>query len=168
MAIELRIGLRVCTGWCPSYQVFANEGRADPRLRRGILDTLDRLGVAFSVTIHFAHRGGIKEAVEGRRRWCRLECGRDYFELPRSVRPRNRSPHYHLIVVRQRAQPRQRGPLQLDLFEPRARHYTYKALVTNRRQRAATVVAFHEGRSEQEVRPRYSGEPSGRRLRPCA
>lgn len=116
-----------------------------------ILDTLERLGVAFTITMHFAHGGGIKEAVERRRRWYRLDRERDYFELPRHVRPSNWSPHYRLIVVRQRARSRQRGPLQLDLFEPRATHYTYKALVTNRTQRAATIVAFHEGRGEQEA-----------------
>jgi len=52
--------------------------------------------------------------------------------------------------VRQRAHKRQPGPLQLDLFEPVDTHYTFKAIVTNRTHKAATVLTFQEGRGEQE------------------
>jgi hypothetical protein len=49
-----------------------------------------------------------------------------------------------VIVVGQKVQAREGGPLQLDLFEPISSHYRYKSIVTNRGEAAATVVAFQE------------------------
>jgi len=115
-----------------------------------ILEQLEHLRVAFTVSMHFTRSPAIKEAVERRRKWHRLDAGRDYFELPRSLRPKSWNQSQRIIVVRQRAHKRQIGPLQLDLFEPVDTEYTFKAIVTNRRHKAATVVAFHEGRGEQE------------------
>jgi len=43
-----------------------------------------------------------------------------------------------------------KGPLQLDLFEPRDHEFEYKVIVTNRPQKARAILAFHNGRGSQE------------------
>lgn len=116
-----------------------------------ILDTLDGHGVAFTVSMHFTRTPGIRDAVERRRRWHRLDANSDYFEVPRALRPASWRRAYRVIVIRQRVRRRPKGPLQLDLFEPSATDYFFKAIVTNRKGQPATVVAFHEGRGEQEA-----------------
>lgn len=115
-----------------------------------ILETLADQGVAFTTGLNFTSSPRIKDAVERRRHWHRLDGDADYFELPQRLRPDTWARPFRVIVVRQKVRGREHGPIQLDLFEPVSSHYRYKAIVTNRRQRAATVVAFHEGRGEQE------------------
>ena len=115
-----------------------------------ILETLDDHGVAFTTGLHFTRSPQIKEAVEARRRWHRLDAEADYFELPEHLRPNTWARTHRVIVVRQQVARREPGPIQLDLFEPVSTDYRYKAIVTNRGEAAATVVAFHEGRGEQE------------------
>jgi len=56
-----------------------------------------------------------------------------------------------VIVVGQKVQAREGPPLQFDLLEPISSHYRYKSIVTNRGEAAATLVAFHESRSDQEA-----------------
>jgi hypothetical protein len=114
------------------------------------LETLDDEGVAFTTGLHFTRSPAIKESVEARRRWHRLDTEADYFELPTHLRPNTWSRPFRIIVVRQQVVRCKPGPIQLDLFEPVSSDYRYKAIVTNRSERAATVVAFHEGRGEQE------------------
>jgi len=135
-------------GGCPGLRL---EARLDTAFGHpAILETLADHGVAFSAGLNFATSAKIKEAVDQRRRWHRLDAGADYFELPQRLRPDTWVRPFRVIVVRQKVANREHGPIQLDLFEPVSWHYQYKAIVTNRRHRAATVVAFHEGRGEQE------------------
>ena len=46
---------------------------------------------------------------------------------------------------------RLKGPLQLDLFEPRDHEYEYKVLITNKPVGAAAAMLFHNGRGNQEA-----------------
>ena len=41
--------------------------------------------------------------------------------------------------------------MQLDLFVPHVHGYEFKVVVTNRRVKAKSVVAFHDGRGSQEA-----------------
>ncbi len=45
---------------------------------------------------------------------------------------------------------REKGPLQLDFFEPVSHEFTYKAVISNKRQHGRKVVRFHHGRGSQE------------------
>jgi hypothetical protein len=53
--------------------------------------------------------------------------------------------------VRQFVAERQRGPLQLDLFEPVDPQARFTVIVTNRGGRAKSILAFHHGRGTQEA-----------------
>ena len=52
--------------------------------------------------------------------------------------------------MRRRDAERRKGPIQLDLFEPISEHYEYKVVVTNKKGALPKVVAYHEGRGNQE------------------
>lgn len=139
---------RICNG----LERIQLEARLDTAFcSPDILETLDRLKVAFTVTMHFARSPGLKAIVENRKKWTRLDRERDYFELAKDHRPKSWAKPFRVIVIRQRLYRRQRGPLQLDLFEPASFDYTYKAIVTNCDHRPRKVLEFHEGRGEQEA-----------------
>ena len=55
-----------------------------------------------------------------------------------------------MIVVRQKKAVPIKGPIQLDLFEPRSHEYDYQVVVTNKQASAKRVIAFHHGRGSQE------------------
>lgn len=140
---ELRAGL----GHRPRLEARLDTAFCAP----DILDTLDDHGVGFTVSMHFTRTPAIRDAVERRRRWHRLDAGSDYFEVPRTLRPASWRQAWRVIVIRQRVRRRHKGPLQLDLFEPTSTDFFFKAIVTNRKGKPASVVTFHEGRGEQEA-----------------
>jgi hypothetical protein len=55
-----------------------------------------------------------------------------------------------LIAVRRTQPARRKGPLQLDLFEPRDYEYTYSMVATNGQGSAQRLVQGHAGRGTQE------------------
>ena len=48
----------------------------------------------------------------------------------------SRASQRRIVVIRRRVPVRRRGPLRLDLFEPRARGFEFKAVVANKRRMA--------------------------------
>jgi hypothetical protein len=53
-------------------------------------------------------------------------------------------------VIRQKKAKPTKGPLQLDLFEPKSHEYQYQVVITNKTTRAGHVMEFHHGRGSQE------------------
>ena len=53
-------------------------------------------------------------------------------------------------MIRTRAKQQQKGPVQLDLFEPHQYGYEFKVIVTNKDLSAAALVDYHGGRGSQE------------------
>ena len=53
-------------------------------------------------------------------------------------------------MIRTRAKVQQKGPVQLDLFEPYEYGYEFKVIVTNKDLGAKAVVEYHSGRGSQE------------------
>lgn len=109
---------------------------------------LDRLGVEFSITVPFLRLPALKEEVEGRKRWSPIDDRWSYFEVEWA--PKSWISKFRFLVVRQRVPDRQRGPLQLDMFEPKAWSYDYKVILTNKTVSAKAVLRFHNGRGSQE------------------
>jgi hypothetical protein len=54
------------------------------------------------------------------------------------------------MMIRTRAKKQQKGPVQLDLFEPYQYGYEFKVIVTNKDLSASTLVDYHGGRGSQE------------------
>jgi hypothetical protein len=114
-----------------------------------IVGQLRDIGVEYTVSVPFERLYGLKEQVETRKRWRRVNAETAYFELnwkPKSWKRRSR-----FLVIRSKRVIQRKGPLQLDLFIPKATAYEFKVIVTNKSISARHAVAYHEGRGAQEA-----------------
>ena len=116
-----------------------------------LLRWLEQWNVEYTISVPFERLVALKEKIAARRWWHRLRGhnGRiDYFEQrwkPKSWRRKSR-----FLFVRTENPRARKGPLQLDLFEPRDWGHDYQVIVTNKPKGAASVVSFHHGRGSQE------------------
>ncbi len=113
-----------------------------------IFNLMDLYGVECTISVPFERLAGLKEIIESRRRWQRLEGEWSYFES--DWKPKTWPAAYRFICVRHRVRRQQKGPLQLDLFEPRDFEYDYRVVATNKTASAQHLVRFHHGRGSQE------------------
>jgi hypothetical protein len=113
-----------------------------------VFPTLDALHVAFTCSVPFQRFTELKDLIESRQRWRRIDAEWSYFEFPWSPKCWERP--YRLLCVRKRVEEQRKGPIQLDLFEPRSRRYDYTVIATNRTGSAKSVLLFHHGRGSQE------------------
>lgn len=109
---------------------------------------LSQRGVEFTISVPFERFVELKGMIERRRRWRRLDGETGYFES--SWKPRCWERRFRFLFIRTRAKKQQKGPIQLDLFEPYEYGYEFKVIVSNKTVRAKRVVVFHEGRGSQE------------------
>ena len=65
-------------------------------------------------------------------------------------KPKKWENKHRLLCLRQRRAEPQKGPLQVDLFEPKHWTYDYKIVMTNKSESAKNVMLFHNGRGSQE------------------
>jgi len=116
-----------------------------------ILLMLDNEGVEFTCSVPFLRLSELKAVVENRKRWRRIDSTWSYFET--SWRPKSWEfgQDYRFICVRRRNHKQHKGPLQLDLFEPKDFTHDYKVIVTNRTLSAKAILLFHNGRGTQEA-----------------
>ncbi len=116
-----------------------------------MVQTLESLKLEYTISVPFARLVALKDLIENRRLWWYLSSAEKelgYFEKrwkPKSWDRRNR-----FVFIRAEVNEQIKGPLQLDLFEPRQRGYQFKAIVTNKKCITRKVVRFHEGRGAQE------------------
>jgi hypothetical protein len=114
-----------------------------------ILSALDDYYVKFSASVPFARFPRLKEIIEKRKRWRTIDRQWSFFETP--WKPKSWDTSYRFIFTRKKNRKQHKGPLQLDLFEPRDYDFDYKVIVTNKRESAKSVVLFHNGRGSQEA-----------------
>lgn len=114
-----------------------------------LISMLNDEGVEFTVSVPFEGLPDLKGRIEKRHRWWRVNSEVAYFELrwkPKSWKRRAR-----FLAIRRTQTLQRKGPLQLDLFIPKAEGYAFKVVVTNKVISARHVVAYHEGRGAQEA-----------------
>ncbi|MEW6747432.1 MAG: IS1380 family transposase [Planctomycetota bacterium] len=129
------------------------RGRREARLdgahfSEGLCGWLDEQGIEFSISVPFMRFPDLKEEVEGRRRWQRIDDDWSFFEV--TWKPKKWHRKFRVTVYRHRIPVPRKGPIQLEIFEPVHREFDYKAVVTNKRGSAARILAFHNGRGSQE------------------
>jgi len=131
----------------PKVQI---ESRFDSAFcNKKILDALHLEGVRFSASVPFQRFPELKQQVSNVDNWQRINDAWEYSES--SWKPDSWSRGYRLLLLRQRFKVQHKGPLQLDLFEPRDYIYQYKVVVTNKvGQHPRTVLYYHNGRGSQE------------------
>jgi len=113
-----------------------------------IISALDAWRVEFTVSVPFERFAELKQRIEGRKRWRRLNGEISYFET--SWKPKSWDDRFRFVFVRTRTKKQQKGPVQLDLFIPYEYGHEFKVIVTNKTSRGKTVVAYHDGRGSQE------------------
>lgn len=109
---------------------------------------LSQRGVEFTISVPFERFVELKGMIQRRRRWRRLDAETGYFES--CWKPQCWERRFRFLFIRTRAKKQQKGPIQLDLFEPYEYGYDFKVIVSNKTVRAKRVVVFHEGRGSQE------------------
>lgn len=114
-----------------------------------ILGALTADRVDYSCSVPFERFPQLKEMIEARERWRAIDDRWSFFEDSR-WRPGTWDLRARFLFIRQRVVVQRKGPLQLDLFEPRSHEYEYKVVVTNKTEGADAVVQFHNGRGSQE------------------
>lgn len=107
---------------------------------------LDR--VQWTVSVPFERFVGLKDRIEKRQRWTRIDDMWSYFEC--DWKPESWMFGFRVIVVRQKRKKPTKGPLQLDLFTPVSHEYQCQVIMTNRKVAAPAVIDFHHGRGSQE------------------
>jgi hypothetical protein len=113
-----------------------------------ILSIFNSNHVKFSASVPFERLTQLKEMVESRKRWRRIDSQWSYFET--AWKPKSWERGYRFIFTRKRTKQQRKGMLQLHLFEPRDFDFDYKVIVTNKTESAKSVVLFHNGRGSQE------------------
>ena len=125
------------------------ESRIDSAFfSKEILSIYDDNHVKFTASVPFERFAQLKDKVENRKRWRRIDKQWSYFET--NWKPKSWDTTYRFIFIRKKNKKLHKGPLQLHLFEPRDFNYDYKVIVTNKTESAQSVVLFHNGRGSQE------------------
>lgn len=111
---------------------------------------LDDWGIEFTNSVPFERFADLKTLIQAQSDWDDIDEEWSTFELQWRPKSENWTQAQRFIFVRQRAKVQQKGPIQLDLFLPIHREWRYTVIVTNKRDKAADIVAFHHGRGSQE------------------
>ena len=114
-----------------------------------ILDLYGINRVKFTASVPFERFPELKNMIENRKRWRRIDKEWSYFET--AWKPKSWDTKYRFIFTRRKNKKQIKGPLQLDLFEPRDYSFDYKVVVTNKKESAKSVTLFHNGRGSQEA-----------------
>lgn len=113
-----------------------------------IATALNDQGVQFTMSLPFERFAELKQLIEARQRWRRLDQEWDYFELDWA--PKSWSVVDRVLILRHRVRTQRKEPLQLELFTPYQQGYEFKAVLTNKSAGAKQVLLFHNGRGSQE------------------
>ena len=113
-----------------------------------IVAALNEKGVEFSISVPFERFVELKQMIERRQRWYSINAEISYFET--EWKPKSWPRCCRFLMIRTLAKKQQKGPIQLDLFEPYQYGYEFKVIVTNKDLSASAVVDYHGGRGSQE------------------
>lgn len=126
------------------------ESRVDSAFfNQDVLLNFEQNRVKFSASVPFERFPQLKDMIEQRKRWHRIDPQWSYFET--EWKPKSWNSAFRFIFTRKKNRKQHKGPMQLHLFEPRDFNYDYKVVVTNKLESAKTVVLFHNGRGSQET-----------------
>lgn len=113
-----------------------------------IVTALNEQKVEFTISVPFERFTELKQMIERRQRWFAIDQDVSYFEA--AWKPKSWPRCCRFLMIRTRAKQQQKGPVQLDLFEPYQYGYEFKVIVTNKDLGAKAVVEYHSGRGSQE------------------
>ncbi len=111
---------------------------------------LETLGIEFTISVPFERFVELKRLVQERKVWWPATTDGQLRFFQKEWKPKCWSRKFRFIFIRREHPGQQKGPIQLDLFEPQVSGYEFKVVVTNKTGWALKVVRFHEGRGQQE------------------
>ena len=112
------------------------------------VELLESERVQFSISVPFERFSELKDRIEARRHWKRLDAEWEYFE--NDWAPKCWQNRYRLLFLRHRVKKQRKEPVQFDLFVPQQEGYEFKVIVTNKTGKAKAILLFHNGRGAQE------------------
>ena len=125
------------------------ESRMDSAFfNQDIIALMAEKHVSFTASVPFARFAVLKKMIEECRSWNKIDNEWSYFET--QWKSKSWNTEFRYVFTRKKIKKPQKGPLQLDLFEPLDLNYEYKVIVTNKIESAKSVVLFHNGRGSQE------------------
>jgi hypothetical protein len=92
-----------------------------------IVSALNKQEVDFTISVPFERFTELKGLIESRKRWIRIDDLRDYFET--QWKPKSWPQNCRFVMVRTLSKQQQKGPVQLDLFEPYDFGWEFKVIV---------------------------------------
>lgn len=113
-----------------------------------LVSMLDNAEVEYTLSVPFERLLALKERVEQRQRWYRLDNQCNFFDI--QWKPKCWAYKHRFIVVRQVTKIQNKAPVQLDLFTPWDYQLEYKVVLTNKMLSARKAIAYHNGRGSQE------------------
>ena len=113
-----------------------------------IVSMLEEADVEYTISVPFERLPALKQQVEDRKRWRRLDARWSFFET--RWKPKSWDRRHRFICIRQKSRVQFKGPVQLDLFIPYEYGYDFKVIVTNKSLRAKKALIYHNGRGAQE------------------
>jgi Transposase DDE domain group 1 len=110
---------------------------------------LVELDVRFSISLPFERFPQLKKLIEARKTWHRIDATWSYADL--DWRPKSWNGAFRVLAIRRKTPNPRKGPMQLDLFQPRDYEFDFRVILTNKvTDDAAAVMDFHHGRGAQE------------------
>lgn len=113
-----------------------------------IVKSLDEAKVSYSISVPFERFMDLKERIERQVTWKKIDHECDSFEI--RWKPKKWEHKHRFVFVRQFAVLQNKEPLQLDLFKPDDYEFNFKLILTNKRDSAAKLMRYHNGRGSQE------------------
>jgi len=142
------------------------ESRMDSTFfNQDILSMLNGNQIKFTASVPFELFAQLKQLVEKRKRWQKIDSQWSYFET--DWKPKSWDASFRFIFTRKKNKKQRKGPLQLQLFEPVDFNFDYKVIVTNKSESTKSVVLFHNGRGSQEAIFGDAKNDTGLDIVPC-
>ena len=115
-----------------------------------MVELLHGSSVEFTISVPFERFTELKGMVYGRTIWWPATADGTLRYFEKNWKPKCWKRSYRFIFIRKATPGQQKGPIQLDLFEPTEPGFEFKVIVTNKTAWTMKVVRFHEGRGQQE------------------
>lgn len=116
--------------------------------RDDVVRLLERHRAEYAIKVPFYTWIGLKDIIQQRRRWKRVDGQVGCFATTIEMKPWNRS--MRVVVYRKRVMHRSHKNFQLDLFDPTDGYFEYSAIVTNKSLNGKNLWAFLNGRGTHE------------------
>ena len=108
-----------------------------------IVSMLDEIDVEYTISVPFERLPALKQQVESRKRWRRLDGRWSFFET--RWKPKSWDRRHRFVCIRQTSRVQYKGPVQLDLFIPYEYGHEFKVILTNKSLSVKKALIYHNG-----------------------